>query len=159
MTLTQLATLLTAIHIGMGITNVGYSYMASADAEANFATIVGKPLVHFLGVTGSDRMELGEGGLLNISELLGLLYNLSDGIWGLLSFEYDFLDAIGSEHGLAYAVVLGLRVVGVLLWLQAGRAIANEPMVTALMSSTVGLALIGGTAGLVAALAAVGATN
>lgn len=158
--LTQLATLLSAIHAGLGISHVSYSYFAAADADATLADVIAvTPIGHFLGVSGSQRMELGEGGLLNVGGMLGMILNLADGIWGLLSFEYGFLSAIGSENGLAYTVVLALRLVGGILWVQTGRAIWNEPVVTSLMSSSLGLALVGGTAGIGAALAAVGAVR
>ena len=153
MRLLKLLIALIVIHIGLGFTQMAVTYYSS-QREPSTDIVSHTPIGKVLGT--ERREDCGGLNLGNLMAILSCINNVGDMINGLASFEYGFLSAITADDGMAYNVVMAFRIISVLFWLGLGLGLLYFLFDSNLLTSKLGLALVGGGAvtGLVSGIGA-----
>ena len=158
MRLLKLLIALIAIHMGLGFTQLVVYYYAGD--VANYGAggwISHTPIGTFVNVESESVPQTeDQANPSNLKALLNFANNLGDAINGLASFGYGFLEDIQPSDGLVYTVVMILRIVSTLFWLALGLALIYFLFDSNLLTSKLGLALVGFGLGL-GSLSAIGA--
>ena len=157
MRLVKLLIAVITIHLGMGATQVAVSYHAGDVADYGAAGIISHtPIGTFIDLDATSQTGGQQTNLSNIRQAFDVVNNTGDAINGLASFGYGFLQEIEPEDGMVYTVVMGLRVASVLFWIGLGLSLLYILFDSNLLTSKIGLALVGLGIGL-GGLSAVGA--
>ena len=148
MRLLKLLVVVLVFHLGFGATQCAVSYHAGDVANYGSAGIVSHtPIGTFIDLE-SPPGSTGEGeNPSRFKALLDFANNLGDMIGGLASFGYGFLTDIGPDAGAVYTVVLGFRLISVLIWIALGVALIYFLFDSNLLTSKLGLGLVGLLAG------------
>ena len=145
MRLIKLLIAVLVIHLGLGFTQMAVSYFAGDVADYGAAGWVSHtPIGTFIDLESAPQSsEEGQGNPSNLKATLDFANNLGDAINGLASFGYGFLSDIEPDDGLVYMVVMGFRILSSLFWLSLAMALVYFLFDSNLLTSKLGLALVG----------------
>ena len=144
MRIVKLLTLLIVIHLAMGFTQMSVSYFAGDVADYGTAGFVSHtPIGTFINLDAGPNDARCEFSLANPRAMFECANDLGDMINGLASFSYGFLTDIQSDAGMVYMLVIGFRIVSVIVWLSLGMALIYFLFDSNLLTSTLGLTLVG----------------
>ena len=145
MRLVKMTAMLIAIHLGFGFTQMVVSYFAGEVTDYGAAGWISHtPIGTFVNLEGSAPQQGGqETNPSNLKAIFDMVNNTGDMINGLASFNYGFLTSITADDGLVYMAVLGFRMISVLIWLALAMALAYILFDSNLLTSKLGLALVG----------------
>ena len=160
MRLVKLLIILVTLHLGMGFTQMVVSYFAG-DVENYGAAgwVSHTPIGTFIELDERpDERKQCEINFGNVRGVIECANDLGDMINGLASFGYGFLEDIAPDQGLVYMLVVGFRLVSVLIWIGTGFALLYFLFDSNLLTSKLGLAMVGLGLGL-GALSTIGLTQ
>ena len=149
---------LLVIHLGLGFTQMAVSYYAGDVAQYGAAGWISHtPIGAFVDVEGApSSSDEGQGNPSNLKQILNFANNVGDMVNGLASFGYGFLTDIEPDDGAVYMVVVLFRMLSAGFWLALSMALIYFLFDSNLLTSGLGLALVGLGLGL-AGLSALGA--
>ena len=144
MRLVKLLTALVVIHMGLGFTQMSVSYFAGDVADyGSSGWISHTPLGTFMDLDSEQQIQSNQVSPSNLKGMLEFANNLGDSINGLASFGYGFLQDIQPSDGAVYMVVMAFRILSVLIWLALGMSLIYFLFDSNLLTSKVGLLLLG----------------
>ena len=145
MRLVKLLIALLAIHMGFGFTQMAVSYFAGDVADYGAAGWISHtPIGTFIDLESAPQSSQdGQANPSNLKATLDFANNLGDAINGLASFGYGFLSDIRPEDGFVYMVVILFRIVSALFWVGLAMSLIYFLFDSNLLTSKLGLALVG----------------
>ena len=145
MRLVKLLTALVVIHLGLGFVQMAVSYYAGDVANYGAAGWVSHtPIGTFISLEGAPASsQEGQANPSNMKAILDFANNLGDAINGLASFGYGFLEDIESDDGAVYMIVMAFRIASALFWAALAMALVYFLFDSNLLTSKLGLALVG----------------
>ena len=144
-----------AIHLGFGFTQMTAGYFGGDVADYGAAGSVSHtPIGTFIDLEPERAPQGDQGNLERLKSMLDFANNVGDMINGLASFRYGVLTDI--QDGFVYNIVAGFRLVSAFMWIAAGMAMIYFLFDSNLLTSKLGLSLVGLGLG-AGALSAVGA--
>ena len=158
MRLIKLLIAVISIHLGLGFTQLAVSYYAGDIADHGAKGFISHtPIGTFIDLESTTTPQTGEqGSLSNMRLAFDVMNNAGDAINGLVSFGYGVLEEIEPEDGFVYNVVMGFRLLSVLFWIGMGLTLLYILFDSNLLTSKLGLALVGIGSG-IGGLSALGA--
>ena len=154
MRLIKLLIAVVAIHLGLGFAQVGANYFGGDVADYGDMSIVSyTPLERFLDLNNeSEQVSLSV-----FSQMLDWADRIGDTINGLVTFNYGIITSIGTDDGAVYGWAILVRVGTAILSLSLGIALIYFLFDSNILTSSLGLALVGLGLGTASALSATGA--
>ena len=145
MRLVKLLTALIVMHLGFGFTQMAVSYFAGDVANYGAAGWVSHtPIGTFIELESAPQSSLdGQADPSNVKAALDFANNLGDAINGLASFRYGFLSDIRPDDGMVYTVVMAFRIISAIFWVALAMALVYFLFDSNLLTSKLGLALVG----------------
>ena len=144
MRIVKLLIAVVAIHMGLGFTQMSVSYFAGDIADyGNAGWISHTPIGTFIDLESLPASEGGQANPSNLKATLDFANNLGDAVNGLATFGYGFLTNITSDAGAVFMVVMAFRVASAFFWLALGMALIYFLFDSNLLTSKLGLALVG----------------
>ena len=143
MRLVKLTIALVVIHLGFGFTQMVVTYYAGDKTIYGTAGWVSHtPIGTFIDLEDAppDRTT--------IQQVLGFVNKLSDAIYGLASFNYDFMADIQPDDGFVYIVVLAFRIMSALFLAALGVAFIYFLFDSNLLASKFGMVVVVSALGL-----------
>ena len=149
MRLVKLLTALVVIHMGLGFTQMSVSYFAGDVADyGNAGWVSHTPIGKFIDLDSDQQVQQNQANPSNLKRMLDFANNLGDSINGLASFGYGFLTDIQPSDGAVYMVVMGFRILSALIWIALGMSVIYFLFDSNLLTSKLGLLLVGLGSGL-----------
>ena len=147
MRIVKMFTALIVIHLGLGFTQLAVSYFSGDIADYGAAGWVSlTPVGTFIDLDAPPETDLANPS--NLKRSFDFVNNLGDMVNGLASFGYGFLTDIRPEDGFVYMVAFGFRLMSVLFWTGISMALLYVLFDSGILTSKLGLALLGLGAGL-----------
>ena len=143
MRLFKILTLVITIHLGFGFTQLVVSYFGGDVADYGAAGFVSHtPIGAFIDLSGTPQ-QLEEDAASNPKGLFDFLNRTGDTINALATFDYGFLNVIPPDAGFVYTVVWIFRLISRVLGLVLIGAMIYVIFDSNLLSSKLGMALVG----------------
>ena len=146
-------------HAGFGLTQLALLYflgdVASYGGDAGFWAFTPA----HAWVTSDDLSGQQATSLVDLRGQFAKVTNLGDTVYGLLSFEYGFMNILDTADGLVYWAVILVHMAAWVSTLVATGAAVGFVVSSGIMQSSVGLGLVLGTGAVGGILAAIGAAN
>ena len=154
MGLVKILILLITIHGALGYMQMSAQYnLGDRPVYGNSGFLSHTPARHLLR---NDYQEEDRPGFDDPIAIIRRLNDLGDTINGLVFFDYPMFDYIDSADGISYNFVVGVRLLGYLVWLWFIWTLVRVIFRSNLLSSPTGLALVLGGGGVFSLLSGLG---